>query len=102
LVFNPGGAFLPPPQSSLEETYHKRLEENFDIYFNNLITIVNMPIGRFAQELKSDDEYENYLNLLKDTHNPDTVSELMADTRSTLLGMELSTTLTSTLLWIIQ
>ena len=77
LVFNPEGAFLPPPQGSLEETYHKKLKEDFDIGFNNLIAIANMPIGRFSQHLRSHNEFDEYMSLLKETYNPDTLIGLM-------------------------
>jgi len=48
LVYNPNGDFLPPDQTELEADYKRELKLNFDIYFNRLYTITNMPIGRFA------------------------------------------------------
>lgn len=44
LVYNPLGAFLPPPQAKLEEKYKEVLDENFGILFNSLFTMTNMPI----------------------------------------------------------
>ena len=41
LVYNPGGAFLPPSQFELEADYKKRLMDDFGIVFNNLLTITN-------------------------------------------------------------
>ena len=46
LVYNPLGAFLPPPQDSLEAKYKEELMENFGIEFNNLFTMTNMPVKR--------------------------------------------------------
>ena len=51
LVYNPGGASLPPPQKALEQDYKRELATRFDIYFNQLLTITNMPISRFGAEL---------------------------------------------------
>lgn len=77
LVYNPNGAMLPPPQHDLQATYKERLAEDFDIRFNNLFTITNLPISRFRHYLEKTGNYENYLNLLVDNFNPDTVDGLM-------------------------
>ena len=45
LVYNPGGPFLPPAQSSLETDYKRELDEKFGVKFNNLLTITNMPVS---------------------------------------------------------
>src|SRR5881628_950949 len=41
LVYNPVGAFLPPPQVELETDYKRELKKHFGIVFNNLYTITN-------------------------------------------------------------
>ena len=51
LVYNPLGAFLPPPQEALQAKYKEELLENFGIEFNDLFTMTNMPIKRFADFL---------------------------------------------------
>lgn len=48
LVYNPLGAFLPPPQGQLEHDYKKMLWEHFGIVFNHLYCLTNMPITRAA------------------------------------------------------
>jgi len=48
LVYNPTGPFLPPAQDQLELDYKKHLAVNFNIEFNNLFTITNMPIFMIA------------------------------------------------------
>lgn len=77
LVYNPGGAYLPPEQSALEEDYHRELEERFGISFTHLLTITNMPIGRFFEKLKADGGTEEYLSLLRESFNPATLDHLM-------------------------
>jgi radical SAM/Cys-rich protein len=41
IVYNPGGAFLPADQQSLENDYRHELLKRFDIRFTNLFTITN-------------------------------------------------------------
>jgi radical SAM/Cys-rich protein len=77
LVYNPVGAFLPTSQKSLEAKYRDELREAFKITFNNLLTITNMPIKRFAHELIRDGEYESYMSLLVNNFNPATIPDLM-------------------------
>lgn len=77
LVYNPLGAFLPPPQEKLQVQYQKQLAENFGILFDQLFTITNMPIKRFADFLYRRGELADYMDLLVRNFNPDTVEELM-------------------------
>ncbi len=82
LVYNPGGAFLPPAQETLERDYREQLRENFGIVFNHLLTITNMPIRRFLHDLIRDGQRTAYMELLVENFNPDTVPGLMC--RNTL------------------
>ncbi len=77
LVYNPGGAFLPPSQQVLESEYKRRLLEDFGIQFNQLYTLANLPISRFRHYLEQNGEYESYMNLLADNFNASTVPGLM-------------------------
>jgi len=77
LVYNPGGPFLPPPQSVLEEDYRRELGRNFGITFTHLLTITNMPLGRFRMGLARENQERYYLNLLRESFNPNTVNGLM-------------------------
>jgi radical SAM/Cys-rich protein len=77
LVYNPLGAFLPPPQDKLEADYKRRLRENFEIEFNRLFTITNMPIKRFAEWLLREGKHEFYMGLLVNHFNPATMEHLM-------------------------
>jgi radical SAM/Cys-rich protein len=77
LVYNPVGAFLPPPQSDLESRYKGELQERFGLQFNRLLTITNMPIERFAVWLQKTGQLEAYMSLLVNHFNPATVAGLM-------------------------
>lgn len=77
LVYNPVGAFLPPPQSSLEARYRDELQVRFGVAFNRLLTITNMPIKRFAGLLERTGQFEAYMSLLVNHFNPATLPGLM-------------------------
>lgn len=82
LVYNPLGAKLPPPQAMLEEEYKGELRSRYGIEFSGLFTITNQPIARFAQDLREQGRWDDYLELLANSFNPATVDGLMC--RSTL------------------
>ncbi|CAM9765771.1 unnamed protein product, partial [Sphacelaria rigidula] len=77
LVFNPVGGYLPPEQGALEAKYKEELDETFGIVFNNLFTITNMPIKRFADFLYRRNELQEYMELLVRNFNPTACSGLM-------------------------
>jgi len=77
LVYNPVGAFLPGPQDELEADYKRELKTHFGIVFNNLYTITNLPIARFASYLRHSNQLDTYMNLLIGAFNPGTIDGLM-------------------------
>ncbi len=77
LVYNPVGAFLPPPQAVLEARYRSELRARFGIEFCRLLTITNMPIARFADWLRRTGQDAAYMSLLVNHFNPATVPGLM-------------------------
>ena len=77
LVYNPIGNTLPPPQEALEADYKNQLESHFGIEFNNLFTITNMPISRFADQLNRSSHLDAYMKLLIEAFNPTTLNNLM-------------------------
>ena len=77
LVYNPVGAFLPADQFSLENDFKSELKEKYDITFNRLFTITNMPINRFKQQLKNLDAYDDYMNKLLNSFNPSAAKGIM-------------------------
>jgi radical SAM/Cys-rich protein len=77
LVYNPVGAFLPASQESLEKDFKKELWKNFQIRFNNLYTITNMPIHRFKEQLERQGTYEDYMEKLINAFNPAAATGVM-------------------------
>ncbi len=82
LVYNPPlpkntNFSLPPQQKALEEDYRQFLEENFNIQFNELLTITNLPIGRTKQYLQRRNLHSSYLHFLEKSYNENTVSSVM-------------------------
>ncbi len=77
LVYNPSGAFLPASQETLQAEFKRQLKRKFDIDFNSLFCITNLPISRFLDYLLETGNYEEYMQKLVDAFNPMTVEGLM-------------------------
>jgi radical SAM/Cys-rich protein len=77
LVFNPQGASLPPAQAGLESDYKKNLWDEYGLCFNSLFTITNMPISRFGSMLLSKGEFDQYMQLLRDSYCKDNLTTVM-------------------------
>ncbi len=77
LVYNPLGASLPPSQAELEKAYKRELRARYGIEFNQLFTITNMPISRFAEQLRREGKTEEYMTLLVNSFNAETLPGLM-------------------------
>jgi radical SAM/Cys-rich protein len=77
LVYNPQGVSLPPPQGELEQDYKEELMSRYGIQFNRLMTITNMPISRFLDDLQESGQVDAYYTLLVNSFNEATVEDLM-------------------------
>lgn len=77
LVYNPSGAFLPPEQGALQADFKKKLKARFDIDFNELFAITNLPISRYLEYLVASENYEGYMNKLVDAYNPIAAANVM-------------------------
>jgi len=77
LVYNPTGAFLPGDQKALERDFKKELKNHFNIEFNQLFTITNIPISRFLDFLIESGNYEGYMEKLVNAFNPVAVAGVM-------------------------
>lgn len=77
LVYNPSGAFLPSSQSVLESEFKRQLKRKYNLVFNNLFAITNLPISRFLDYLIESGNYESYMEKLTEAYNPATLDGLM-------------------------
>jgi len=80
LVFNPQGISLPAPQLQLEASYRQFLAENFDLHFNQLFTITNMPIQRFGAVLLAKNQFDEYMDVLKQSYKAENLQQVMCKT----------------------
>jgi len=80
LVYNPTGTNLPPSQFELEPLYKKELKERYDIVFNHLLTITNMPIKRFGSMLLSKGIFDEYMDSLKAAYSVQNLDSVMCKT----------------------
>ena len=77
LVYNPVSPILPPSQEILEKDYKKILFKKYNIVFNNLYTITNMPINRYEESLRREGKLNAYYKLLKENFNENNLQNLM-------------------------
>lgn len=77
LVYNPSGAYLPGDQSSLQAEFKRQMKRRYDIEFNSLYAITNLPVSRFLDYLIESGNYEEYMQSLVDAYNHSTLDGLM-------------------------
>ena len=61
----------------MQADYKRELKEKFGLVFNELFTITNMPIHRFALHLKKSKQWESYMQKLLDAFNPAAAAGVM-------------------------
>lgn len=77
LVYNPSGTFLPGDQHELEAQFKRKLKDGWDIDFNSLYTITNLPVSRFLEYLIASGKYESYMRELAANFNPSAAMGVM-------------------------
>ncbi len=77
LVYNPQGPSLPPPQAELEQAYRAHLGAEHGISFDQLFTLVNMPIQRFGSTLVSKGQFLPYMRLLRESFRQENLESVM-------------------------
>ena len=82
LVYNPQGPVLPPPQGALQADYKRELLAHFNVHFNQLFALTNMPIQRFGSTLVSQGSFAAYMRLLRSAHQAGNLATVMC--RSTV------------------
>jgi radical SAM/Cys-rich protein len=69
LVMNPVGTFLPGEQAALQVLWQRELKRRYDVVFNELFTITNMPISRFLAFLEEKGRTIEYMTMLANAFN---------------------------------
>jgi len=82
LVTNPVGTYLPGNQAALERDWKRELKRRYDVDFDHLYTITNMPISRFLAFLEERGRTADYLTQLANAYNPAAAAGVMC--RNTL------------------
>jgi radical SAM/Cys-rich protein len=77
LMYNPQGPSLPPPQASLEADYKRELQQREGVEFNQLFVLVNMPIMRFGSMLISKGQFDDYMDLLRESYQAPNLQGVM-------------------------
>ena len=77
LVYNPNGAFLPGSQDSLKRQFKRVLKDEFDLTFNDLYAITNIPVSRFLDYLLKSGNYDGYMEKLVNAFNPGAAAGVM-------------------------
>jgi radical SAM/Cys-rich protein len=80
LMHNPAGAFLPATQTALEQEYRSHLQKEYAIRFNHLLSLANMPLGRYLDYLIQTDNYEDYMGDLVRGFNAANINRVMCKT----------------------
>ena len=77
LVSNPVGAFLPGAQASLESEWKREMWRRYEIRFDALFTITNMPISRYLEWLQESGNAQTYMQALVAAYNPEAARGVM-------------------------
>jgi len=77
LVHNCDGSLSPAEKAILEADYKRELFSNYNIVFNKLYAVTNMPINRFYLNLYQAGKYDTYMSSLVNSFNPAAVKELV-------------------------
>jgi radical SAM/Cys-rich protein len=77
LMMNPAGAFLAPPQASVEQEWKDALARDYGLTFDRLLALNNMPISRFLEWLVESDNLDGYMDRLVKGFNDSAVAGLM-------------------------
>jgi len=80
IVHNPVGSYLPGSQKALAAQYKKILKEDYNIVFNDLYTITNVPVGRYLDYLVNSDNLYDYMSELSKSYNHRAAENVMCKT----------------------
>ncbi|MFC1909966.1 arsenosugar biosynthesis radical SAM (seleno)protein ArsS [Chloroflexota bacterium] len=66
LVYNHSGPISQAERESLEAAFKTELSNRYELVFNKLYAVTNMPINRYLSRLQQSGEYESYMHKLAD------------------------------------
>jgi len=76
LIHNCDGPISSTDRTRVEDEFKKALSSRYDLAFNSLLTVTNMPIGRFKSRLKQDGTLEEYISRLVNSFRKEAIAEL--------------------------
>lgn len=77
LVYNPNGAYLPGNDAELQAQFKRKLKQKFDIEFNDLYAITNIPVSRFLDYLIASGNFIEYMDKLVNSYNTAAAENVM-------------------------
>lgn len=77
LIYNPSGIYISSSQQQLESEFKNHLKQAYDIQFNHLYCINNLPLDGFLKALLTLNKLTSYMDMLKNAFNPCTLQGLM-------------------------
>jgi radical SAM/Cys-rich protein len=76
LVYNAGGPVSPKNRAELETRFKQELSR-YDLVFNKLYAVTNMPINRFLSHLKQSGALAEYMDKLLAAFNPEAAEQVV-------------------------
>jgi len=70
IVYNVDGPITPIQRNEIEEQFRKELLNRYQLFFNGLFCVTNMPIHRFMEQLKQSGNYHRYMRRIVAAFNP--------------------------------
>jgi radical SAM/Cys-rich protein len=68
---------LPAGRSQLEAEFKQELSSKYDVVFNKLYCVTNMPINRFRLQLNRSGIYAQYMERLMNAFSPEAAREMV-------------------------
>jgi radical SAM/Cys-rich protein len=81
IVHNLDGPILPEQLSKIEDRFRNELSDRYELVFNSILGVTNMPINRFRQQLDRSGKFENYMDSLVAAFNPAAVKNMVCRSR---------------------
>lgn len=76
LVYNAGGPVSPKVRAELEARFKQELSK-YNLVFNKLYAVTNMPINRFRSQLQQSGTLDEYMDKLLAAFNPEAAREVV-------------------------